>query len=365
MSRTVVDGSGADRGRAQRTLAVRLDNTGDVLVTGPAVRALAHGPGAVDVLAGPKGRAAARLLPGVQEVLCWECPWIDPDPQRVDSADVHGLVDRLAQRGYARALVFTSFHQSPLPTALLLRLAGIPWVGAISVDYPGSLLDLRHLVPDDLPEPERALSLAQAAGFALPPDDDGALAVRRPLPDVTDRVPAAPYVVLHPGTAVPARAWPVQRFRETARLLADRGVPVVVTGGPGEKTLTAAVRAAAPAMDLGGATTLAELAAVLAGAAAVVVGNTGPAHLAAAVSTPVVSLFAPTVPAVRWAPYRVPRVLLGDQQGPCRGSRVTWCPFPGHPCLSHVSPRDVVTAVEQLTGDLLAVPVPISQETMP
>ncbi len=97
---------------------------------------------------------------------------------------------------------------------------------------------------------------------------------------------------------------------------------------------------------------MAQLAGVLAGAAAVVVGNTGPAHLAAAVGVPVVSLFAPTVPALRWAPYGVPCVLLGDQQAPCADSRARICPVPGHPCLSSVTPIDVVAAVGKLVGDL-------------
>jgi ADP-heptose:LPS heptosyltransferase len=351
-----------DGRQAGRTLAVRLDNAGDVLVTGPAIRAIAHGSQAVDLLAGPRGRAAATLLPGVDEVLVWHCPWIDAEPAPVDAADVRSLVGRLAARRYERALVFTSFHQSALPTALLLRLAGVTWVGAISVDYPGSLLDLRHRAPEDLPEPERALSLARAAGFSAPPHDTGGLAVRRPLPDVGDLLPPGPYVVLHPGTSVPARAWPVERFAETARLLADRGVRVVVTGGPGEEPLTAAACATTPALDLGGVTSLQQLAAVLSRAVAVVVGNTGPAHLAAAVGTPVVSLFAPTVPAVRWAPYQVPRVLLGDQQAPCRDSRLTQCPYPGHPCLGGVTAEEVVAAVEQLAGDRLAASDPISQE---
>jgi ADP-heptose:LPS heptosyltransferase len=95
---------------------------------------------------------------------------------------------------------------------------------------------------------------------------------------------------------------------------------------------------------------LPELAAVLAGAATVVVGNTGPAHLAAAVGTPVVSLFAPTVPARRWAPYGVPTVVLGDQDAPCRDTRVARCPFEGHPCLGSVTPADVLRAVEKLCG---------------
>jgi ADP-heptose:LPS heptosyltransferase len=90
------------------------------------------------------------------------------------------------------------------------------------------------------------------------------------------------------------------------------------------------------------------MAALLDGAAAVVVGNTGPAHLAAAVGTPVVSLFSPVVPAARWAPYGVPTVLLGDQDAPCRLTRARECPVPGHPCLTSVGAADVVAAVEKV-----------------
>ncbi|WP_139123202.1 glycosyltransferase family 9 protein, partial [Cellulosimicrobium cellulans] len=102
------------------------------------------------------------------------------------------------------------------------------------------------------------------------------------------------------------------------------------------------------ATDLSGRTDLAGLAAVLAGAACVVVGNTGPAHLAAAVGTPVVSLFAPVVPADRWAPWGVPTVVLGDQDAPCRGTRARECPVPGHPCLTGIGPHEVADAVERL-----------------
>lgn len=87
---------------------------------------------------------------------------------------------------------------------------------------------------------------------------------------------------------------------------------------------------------------------MLAGARAVVTGNTGPAHLAAAVGTPVVSLFAPVVPAERWRPYGVPHVLLGDQNAPCADSRARICPVPGHPCLESVTAEDVLAAVEKV-----------------
>jgi ADP-heptose:LPS heptosyltransferase len=357
VTHTLADHTLADHTLADHTLAVRLDNAGDVLLAGPAVRALAHGSDRVTVLAGRHGAAAARLLPGVDQVLEWTCPWIDPDPAPVDRDEVLGLVATLAGHRFDRAVVFTSFHQSPLPLALVLRMAGVPWVGAISVDYPGSLLDLRHRVDDMLPEAERALSLALASGYAPPVDDDGRLAVRRPLPDVAHLLPDGRFVVVHPGTSVPARAWPAERHAAAARLLVERGHRVVVTGAASERDLTARVCAGSGAVDLGGRTDLAELAAVLDAADAVVVGNTGPAHLAAAVGTPVVSLFAPTVPATRWAPYRVPTVLLGDQQSVCRDTRVTRCPFEGHPCLSTVRPENVVRAVEQLSGHPVPTPV--------
>jgi len=329
---------------ARTVLVARLDSAGDVLLQGPMARAIAAGADRVVFLAGPAGAEAAGLLPGVDDVWTWRCPWILGNPPSVDADDLAGLTGRVRALAPDEAVISTSFHQSPLPLALLLRAAGVPRISAISVDYPGSLLDVRHLVDDDLPEPERALSLARAAGFDLPPDDDGRLAVRRPLPPVGHE---PGYVVLHPGASVPARAWPERRCAEAVEALSTAGHRVLVTGGPGEKALTAAV-AGSSGVDLGGATTLAEMAALLDGAAAVVVGNTGPAHLAAAVGTPVVSLFAPVVPAARWAPYGVPTVLLGDQDAPCRDTRARVCPVPGHPCLTSVTADDVVAAVEKL-----------------
>ena len=81
-----------------------------------------------------------------------------------------------------------------------------------------------------------------------------------------------------------------------------------------------------------------------------VVANTGPAHLSAAVGTPVVSLFAPVVPALRWAPFGVPVELLGDQDAPCRDTRWTACQLDGHPCLTSVSAEQIVDAVRLLSA---------------
>ena len=342
-----------------RVLVARLDSDGDVLLAGPAVRAVAAGADEVVLLAGPRGAAAARLLPGVDELMVWACPWIEADAAPVDPGSVDTLVADLRQRGLDAALVLTSFHQSPLPLALLLRLAGVPWVGAVSEDYPGSLLDLRHQLPmTGMHETERMLSLAAAAGFPPPAGDRGGLAVRGPLPDLTALTGDLPYVVVHPGAAVPARAPSASWSQQLVEALTAAGHRVLVTGGPSERDLTARVAGTA-GVDLGGATDMAGLADVLHRADVVVVGNTGPSHLAAAVGTPVVSLFAPVVPAERWRPWQVEQVLLGDQSAPCAASRARTCPVPGHPCLDGVAVQAAVDAVRHLSpvrGP--AVPVP-------
>ncbi|MBV9380217.1 MAG: glycosyltransferase family 9 protein, partial [Streptosporangiaceae bacterium] len=163
---------------------VRLDSAGDVLLAGPAVRAVAAGARRVVLLAGPRGRAAADLLPGVDEVLTWECPWVDLEPGPTRRDDVLAMADTIRSADASQAVILTSYHQSPLPTALLLRLAGVPHVTAASEDYPGSLLDVRHRLPETgLHEVERMLSVAEAAGFAPPADQR--LRLRAPLPDVS------------------------------------------------------------------------------------------------------------------------------------------------------------------------------------
>jgi len=323
-----------------RTIVARLDSDGDVLLAGPAIRAAAAA-GEVVLLCGPHGVQAAELLPGVTRIIEWECPWIAhpaPDVRALDIEAVTALV-----RGIRAdvALILTSFHQSPLPLALVFRLAGVPKIVARSVDYPGSLLDVRLRDDPDVPEAERALQVARAAGFEL---GDSSLAVVEPPETSLEH----PYVVVHPGATAPARTWSPDRWAKAVVALTAAGYRVVVTGGPGETDLTEHV-AGACGTDLGGRTSFRELAGVLAGAAAVVVGNTGPAHLAAAVGTPVVSLFAPVVPASRWAPHGK-HVLLGDQNAPCRGSRARECPVRGHPCLDLVDPADVVAAVAEVTA---------------
>lgn len=337
---------------AIRRLAVRLDNAGDVLLAGPAVRALAA-DGPVDVLAGPAGAAATRLLPGVRDVITWAAPWIQENTDRpLDRSDVDSLLDRLTGR-YDEAAIFTSFHQSPLPAAMLLRLAGIARIAATSVDHPGGLLDHRLPYRPELHEVEQQLLVADALDARLPAADRGALAVDE---HRLTRYPGLGegHVVIHPDASVTARSVPTGLVDTVTARLLDLGHHVVVTGGatpdldptPGHRSSTVD----GTLTDLRGRTDWPTLAAVIADARVIITGNTGPAHLAATVGTPVVSIFAPVVPADRWGPWQVPTEILGDQHVACAGCRARRCPLPVQLCTAGITADTVLAAVDDLTG---------------
>jgi ADP-heptose:LPS heptosyltransferase len=320
-----------------------------VLLTGPAVRAVAATGVAVLFLCGPRGRRAAELLPGVAETLTWHAPWIEPEPLAVLRSDADALVAAVAARGVREALILGSSHQSPLPLALLLRWAGVERIAAVSHEHAGSLLDVRIKGDPDQHEVERNLAVAVALGYPRPADDSlavdlGAVDAARPRPRWGD-------IVVHPGASVPARTLSAARWRAVVDLLVDQGRRVSVTGSEEEPRLTASVVGMHPGVnDLGGRTDLRQLARVFAGARAVVTGNTGPLHLAAATGTPVVAVFPPTVALERWRPWRVPHVVLGDQQVACAGCRSRVCPLPRQLCLDEATPAAVAAALDRLAS---------------
>jgi ADP-heptose:LPS heptosyltransferase len=333
---------------SSRVLVVRADSLGDVVLSGPAVRAVAASGRPVTMLCSPAGAPAAERLPGVDDVVVATLPWISPTPEPVTRDALTALVELSAGIGAHEGIILTSSHQSPLPAAVVLRLAGVPRVGGISLDYPGSLLDVALRDDDDRHEVSRALALVEAMGYRLPAGDNGPLYLERP-DGPRERFGAEPFVVVHPGASVPARTWAPHRWARLVAQLGTNGVRTLVTGGHGERALTASVASAHPmAEDWGAALDLGDLLDLLAAADVVVAGNTGPAHLAAAVGTPVVSIFPPTVPASRWRPWGVPHTLLGDQDVECAGCRARQCPRRQQVCLDRIGASAALDAVLDL-----------------
>ena len=358
--------------RARRIVAVRLDAMGDVLMTTPALRALAASRPAADLvlLTSPASAPLAALLPELSGVVVHEASWMKPGEAELDDngAADRRLVATLAAGRFDGAVIFTVNTQSALPAALACRLAGIPLRLAHARENPYRLLT--DWVPDPEPmvpirhEVRRQLDLVARIGARI---EDEHLSVRVP-PAASRAVrarllehgigPETAWAVIHPGASATSRRYPVERFAAVASALArDHGWRIVSVGAGDDAGRADDVVAGLgdAGISLGGTLGLGDLAALIAAAPVLITNNSGPAHLAAAVGTPVVDVYALTN--LQHAPWGVPsRVVTHDV--PCKGCLRSTCPLKHHACLMGVEPGDVVAAALELVESPTEVALP-------
>jgi lipopolysaccharide heptosyltransferase II len=347
---------------AERTLAVRLDAMGDVLMTGPALRALAESrPGRrVTLLTSPSGAVAASLLPGIAGVIVYDAPWMKATAQRHSSQPDCRLIERLRSERFDAAVVFTVYSQNPLPAALLCHLADIPLRLAHCRENPYQLLTdwVRETEPDReiRHEVRRQLDLVATVGAKLTDErmhvtitEEATAHIRQTLRWL-ELDEQQQWAVVHPGASASSRRYPPTLFAQACReLVASHGVRLVFTGDDAEQPLVDEVRSLmeAPSDCLAGELNLNEMAALLSAAPLLIANNTGPVHLAAAVGCPVVDLYALTNP--QHTPWMTPHRVL-NHDVPCRWCYKSVCPQGHHLCLRGVEPAAVVRAALELLG---------------
>ncbi len=194
-------------------------------------------------------------------------------------------------------------------------------------------------------ERERWCAMLSADGIPADPAD-----LRLPPPPGVDPGRTCAPVIVHPGARYGSKRWPVDRFAEVAAALDGPITPVLITGSADERDLAArrGPCGGPRRVDrvLAGRTDLGELCTLVAGAALVVSGDTGIAHLASAFGTPSVMLFGPVDPAQWGPPSDGPHVALGDASVR-RGDPFADDP---DPALLAVGVGDVLRAAASLRG---------------
>jgi lipopolysaccharide heptosyltransferase I len=326
-----------------RVLLVRLGALGDLVHALPVAAAIkAAWPGArLDWLAESRHRPFLDLVPVLDDRIA------------IDTRSVRGrcgwpaVVRDMRSRRYEAALDV----QGLLKSAVLARLSGARRVigfarahlrEPLAVHAYGETVDPRaavHVV-------EKNLACAAALGVPVAAPRFP-LSTPPPSPEVAAVMDAAgpAFAAVNPGAAWPNKRWPAERFGALARRLADRGGPrSIVLWGPGERSLADAVAAAAGgAARLAPPTSLGDLLALLARAAIVVAGDTGPLHLAAALGTPVVGIYGPTDPRRNgpWDP--LDRVV--SRRAVCSCYHKRRCHAPRW-CLGDVTVDEVLESVE-------------------
>ena len=300
----------------RRIAAFRALFLGDLLCSLPAFRALRH--------AFPQAEITLIGLP-------WAAEFVE-HTHYIDRLEVfpgyRGIME-VPYRPEQTDAFLAAAHATPYDLALQMHGDGhvsngfVADLGArVSLGYRRGADDrLRLSLPYDPDEHEvlRWLRLVALLGipaaetgidFPTTPAEQQEAAVLLGVPPLTppewvgSRGGVAPLVGLHPGAKEAIRRWPAERFAELGDELVERyGAHIVLTGGDGDREITAAVRRAMrhPALDLAGQTSLGAFAAVLQRLQLLVTNDTGASHLAAATQTPTVVLFGPSRPE-QWAP---------------------------------------------------------------
>jgi lipopolysaccharide heptosyltransferase II len=304
----------------QKILCIRPDNMGDVLMSSPAIRALKESFNcSITLLTSSMGSSIAGYLPGVDECIVWDAPWVK-GTKPLDILEFNHLIQTLKEQRFDAAVIFTVFSQNPLPTAMIASAAEIPNRLAYCRENPYHLLT--HWVPDAEPyeyirhQVRRDLDLVRAIGANTANES---IIIKAPLRQAEVMTKLAhsgvdltkPWLVLHPGVSESKRQYPLEQWIEAGKkITAVIGYQIVITGIENERALAAAIsEAIGPnTFNLAGAFSLDELISLIGLTPLLISVNTGTIHIASATQTPVVVLYALTNP--QHVPWRCKGVIL-------------------------------------------------------
>ncbi len=339
-------------------LVVQLDHLGDAIISTVLFPALRRRfpDASIEVLAGPWNSELFRAVPEVDRV-------------HVSSVNrfARGRWKRLAwipaTLWWGMALRRRRFDlgidvRGDFPIALLLWLCGAR--RRVGFDSGGGGFLLTDRLPFVLhrPEVQSRLALLETLGIAIhkenrrptfQPSPPARRHVARRLAEAfTDNQHERALVVLHVGAGSEAKKWPVEHWRQLVdRITADHRAQVVLVGGADDRIIAHALLGSRPrpgVADWTGRLSIDVLAALLERADLAVGADSGPAHLAAAVATPVVVLFSGTNDPRQWRP-RGNGVRVVRRQVACSPCHRQQCPLPDHPCMQQLTPARVAREV--------------------
>jgi len=295
-------------------LVIRPDNMGDLLMSAPAIRALSENFHCkITLLTSSMALEASALLPWIDDVICYDFPWVKTNGALAASA-LGAVVENIRKSAFDGCILFNVSSQNPAPSILIAFMAGIPLRAAYCRENLYGLLT--HWLPD--PEPyfeiehqvTRDLKLCAFIG-AVTTDQ------KIKICDLNDatileklqslRIKKNGFFIFHVGVSEVKRQYPENEWISLAKeVISGHRLPVLLTGGVAEQALIdrLAGEIGEGAVSVAGQLTLKELATTIAMARAMVSVNTGPMHLAAATGTPILALYARTNP--QHSPWMVP-----------------------------------------------------------
>lgn len=339
---------------------------GDLIMSAPAIRALKETLSAkITVLTSSMAAGIVPFISEIDDVMVFDLPWVKVK-ETIASEEIFTLVQLIKQRKFDGAVIFTVFSQNPLPAAMVAYMACIPLRLAYCRENPYGLLT--DWVPDKEPytfiqhQVERDLALVRSVGASVKDShlelrvvDTVFKSLREKLEDARIDM-TKPWLICHAGVSEKKREYRADLWVEAGQKLIDeKGFQILFTGTGSEKAMCddLARRTGTNAFSVAGLITLQEFIALIKDALIVVSVNTGTVHIAAAVNTPVVVLYAQTNP--QHTPWKVPNRVLEFEVEKDSQSKNEVIQFMYQEVYNKVTPmpgvNEIVDAVTQLLDE--------------
>jgi heptosyltransferase-2 len=158
------------------------------------------------------------------------------------------------------------------------------------------------------------------------------------------------FIVLAPGSIWATKRW--GGYQDLVYLIREKyGCEIVLLGSVNDGEICREIASGGMAFDLAGKTDLLQSSAIIKQAKLAVTNDSAPAHIAAAVGTPVVTVFGPTVPAFGFTPYTDKSAIVENEElycRPCSKHGPAVCPERHFRCMNEIEPERVLRACERL-----------------
>jgi heptosyltransferase-3 len=333
-------------GEVRRALVIKLRHHGDVLLSAPVFSVLqAHAPHCeIDALVYADTAEMLSLHPAISTLHSIDRQWKKQGSLRYATAEWR-LLQTLRARRYDLILHLTEHPRG----AWLSRLLSARWAVAPKIDGRGRLWEksFTHLVTKPRARPrhtvENNLDALRRIGIYPAMAERAVVLVAGPEAEarvdilLRERgVPKDGFVHIHPAARWLFKCWTAEGWAELIERLQDDGWPVVLSGAPSgeEAGLLQAIeeRLTRPVVNLAGALSLKELAALAARARLFIGVDSAPMHIAAAMGTPVIALFGPSGEA-SWGPWHngdgtetvAPHCVVASHSHSCRPCGIDGC----------------------------------------
>jgi lipopolysaccharide heptosyltransferase II len=336
----------------KRILIVRTDRVGDVILTTPVIKALrdANPSAYLAMVVRPYTKVIVEGNPYLDEVIIY-----DKDGGQKGWLSALWFSRALAKRKFDLAIVANPSNRSNL----IPFLAGIP--KRVGYDRKLGWL-LTNRVKDTKfegikHEIEYNLDLVRALG--IEPQDKSTF---MPIAENSEKwaeavfskfniLPGDKLCVLNPGASDNSKMWPAERYAQVAEKLAQKGMKIVILGGPQDQTVCREVikRLRCPCIDMVANNDISQAASLLRRSSLFISSDTGPMHIASSLGVPVIAILGRSQPGLsplRWGPSNKKSRVVHKDVG-CVECLAHRCPK-GFLCLQAITVEEVFKAAEEL-----------------